>query len=147
MLKIDGSRAESDKVELEKSINAALLAEHSFLSRCEKTKRIIVLACVKVRLFQICVCERLLVVVKTCKCMSRCVFAWGWAHECWCQCLCTSATCSVVLCMIMSVCMCFCVHGGDDHSKSACFSWVGATAVSVCLGPGLFADKRMLRDK
>lgn len=89
----------------------------------------------------------LLVVVKMCKRMSRCVFAGVCAHECWCRCLCTSATCSAVLCMIMSVCMCFRVHGGDYHSKSACFSWVGAAAVSVCLGPGLFADKRMLRDQ
>lgn len=82
---------------------------------------------------------------KMCQCINRCALAWGCAHECWC--LCTRATWSVVLCMLMSVRVCFCVHGGDYRSKSVCYSWVGATAVSVCLGPGLFADKRMPRDK
>lgn len=87
-------------------------------------------------------------VFKMCQCMSRCVLAWGCVRECWCWCLFTSATWSVVLCMLMSARMCvFCLRGGDDRSKSVCYSWVGATAVSVCLGPGLFADKRMLGDK
>lgn len=45
-----------------------------------------------------------------------------------------------------SVCV-FCVRGGDYRSKSACYSWVGATAFSLCLGPSLFVDKRMLWDK
>lgn len=27
--------------------------------------------------------------------------------------------------------VCVCVHGGDDHSKSACHSWVSATASSL----------------
>lgn len=110
----------------------------------------ITFGCVKVRLVQIFpvwVMRLRLVVFKMCQCINRCVLAWGCAHECWCRCLCTSATWSVVLCMLMSVRMCFCVHGGDYRSKSVCYSWAGATAVSVCLGPGLFADKRMLRDK
>lgn len=106
----------------------------------------------------ICVSEwwwLLLPVDRMCECISMCVSS----------CMCVSASQSVcpsllvasvciqvllgsVLCMFMSVKVCvFCVRGGDYRSKSACYSWVGATAFSLCLGPSLFVDKRMLWDK
>lgn len=103
--------------------------------------------CEEAPLVQICVWVMRPVVLKMCQCINRCVLAPGCARECCCWCLCTSATWPLVLCMLMSVRMCFCAHAGDYRSKSVCCSWVGATAVRICLGPGLFADKRMLGDK